>query len=107
MLLTRHYDQRPFDETVCDAIITNGGVKHPSKKVQNVCNDECIKHGSDFSYVCDPGHTVQSNELFAMRRNKRNGQPNEGVCDIEHTVHSDELFVIRQHKRNSLPDQGV
>ena len=25
MLLTRHYDQRPFDETVCDAIITNGG----------------------------------------------------------------------------------
>ena len=27
MLLTRHYDQRPFDETVCDAIIANGGVK--------------------------------------------------------------------------------
>ena len=23
MLLTRHYDQRPFDETVCDALITN------------------------------------------------------------------------------------
>ena len=36
MLLTRHYDQRPFDETVCDAIIANGGVKEPSKKVQNV-----------------------------------------------------------------------
>ena len=32
MLLTRHYDQRPFDETVCDAIITNGGVKEPSKR---------------------------------------------------------------------------
>ena len=32
-----------------------------------------------------------------MRRNKRNGQPDEGVCDIQHTVHSDELFVIRQH----------
>ena len=31
MLLTRHYDQRPIDETVCDAIITNGGVKNPSK----------------------------------------------------------------------------
>ena len=29
MLLTRHYDQRPFDETVCDAIIANGGVKEP------------------------------------------------------------------------------
>ena len=32
MLLTRHYDHRPFDETVCDAIITNGGVKEPSKR---------------------------------------------------------------------------
>ena len=28
----RHYDKRPFDETVCDAIITNGGVKNPSKR---------------------------------------------------------------------------
>ena len=61
MLLTRHYDQRPFDETVCDAIITNGGVKNQSKKVQNVCDDGCIKHGSDFSCVCDAGHTVQFN----------------------------------------------
>ena len=26
MLLTQHYGQRPFDETVCDAIISNGGV---------------------------------------------------------------------------------
>ena len=50
---------------------------------------------------------IQSNELFAMRQNKRNGQPDEGVCDIEHTVHSDELFVIRQHRRNGQPDQGV
>ena len=32
LLLTRHYDQRPFDETVCDAIIANGGVKNPSKR---------------------------------------------------------------------------
>ena len=31
MLLTRHYNQRTFDETVCDAIIVNGGVKNPSK----------------------------------------------------------------------------
>ena len=44
---------------------------------------------------------------FAMRRNKRNGHPDEGVCDVHHTVHSDELFVIRQHKRNGQPDQGV
>ena len=61
ILLTRHYDQRPFDETVCDAIIANGGVKNPSKKVQNVCDGGCIKHGSDFSCVCDEGHTVQFN----------------------------------------------
>ena len=32
MLLTRHYDQRPFDETMCDAIIANGCVKKPSKR---------------------------------------------------------------------------
>ena len=43
MLLMRNYDQRPFDETVCDAIIANDGVKNPSKKVQNVCDDRCIK----------------------------------------------------------------
>ena len=106
MLLTRHYDQRPLDETVCYAIIANGGVKN-HQKVQNVCDGGCIKHGSDFSCVCDAGHTVQFSELFAMRRNKRNGQPDEGVCDTQHTVHSDELFVIRKHKRNGQPDQGV
>ena len=32
MLLTRHYDQRPIDETVCDAIIANGGVKKRQKR---------------------------------------------------------------------------
>ena len=42
-----------------------------------------------------------------MRRNKINGQPDEGVCDTQHTVHSDELFVIRQHKRNGQPDEVV
>ena len=135
MLLTWHYDQRPFDETVCDALIGNGDVKNPPKKMQNICDEGYIKHSSDFSCVSDVGHTVQfselfalsqnerngqpdegvcdirhivhSNELFVMRRNNRNGQPDEGVCDIRHTVHSDELFVIRQHKRNGQPDQGV
>ena len=53
------------------------------------------------------GIRFSSNELFAMRQNKRNGQPDEGVCDIEHTVHSDKLFVIRQHKGNGQPDQRV
>ena len=105
MLLTRHYDQRPFHETVCDALVADGGVKELSKKVQNICDDRCIKHGSGFSCVCDEGHTVQFNEMFAMRRNKRNGQADGGVCDTQHTVHSDELFVIRQHKSNGQPDQ--
>ena len=75
--------------------------------MQNICDEGYIKHGSYFSCVCDPGHMVQSNELFAMRWNNRNGQPDEGVCGMEHTVHSDELFVIRQHKKNGQPDQGV
>ena len=35
----------PFDETVCDAIFANGGVK-TIKKVQNVCGGSDIKHGS-------------------------------------------------------------
>ena len=92
---------------MCNAIIRNGGVKEPSKKVQNVCDGGAIKHDSDFSCVCDAGHTVQFNELFAMGRNKRNGQPDEGVCDIQHTVHSDELFVIRRNNRNGQLDKGV
>ena len=107
MLLTRHYDQRPFDKTVFDALIANDGVKKPSKKVQNVCDDRCIKHSSDFSCVCDAGHTVQSNEPVCDEAEQKNGQPDEGVCDIQHIVYSDELFVIRQHKRNGQPDQGV
>ena len=44
---------------MCDAIIADSGVKEPSKKVQNVCDGGAIKHGSDFSCVCDAGHTVQ------------------------------------------------
>ena len=107
MLLTRHYDQRSFNKTVCDAIIANDGVKEPSKKVQNVCGGGAIKHGSYFSFVCDAGNTVQFNELFAMRRNKRNGQPDEGVCDIQHTVHSDEPFVMSRNNRNGQLDKGV
>ena len=92
---------------MCDAIIANGGVKEPSKKVQNVCNARCIKHGSDFNRVCDAGHMVVFNELFAMRRNKRNRRPDEGVCDIQHTAHSDELFVMRRNNRNGQLDKGV
>ena len=81
MLLTRHYDQRFFDETMCDAVITNEDVKNPSKKVQNVCDDGCIKHGSDFGCVCDSGHTVNPFELFVMRQNNRTGS-HINVCAI-------------------------
>ena len=83
----RHYDKRPFDENVCDALIANGDVKKPSKKMQNVCNGGYIEHGLDFSCMCDAWQMVQFNELFVMRQNNRNGQPDEGVCDIWHTVH--------------------
>ena len=65
--------------------------------MQNVCDRGDIKHGSYWSCVCDAWQTGNPEELFAMRRNKRNGQPDGGVCDTQHTVHSDELFVIRQH----------
>ena len=40
MVQTRHYDQRPFDETMCDAIITNGGVKNPSKRCKTFAMDD-------------------------------------------------------------------
>ena len=81
---------------MCDPIIANGGVKELSKKVQNVCDGGAIKHGSDFSCVCDAGHTVNPFKLSAMRQNNRNGRPYQCVCDIRHTVHSDEPFAIRK-----------
>ena len=75
--------------------------------MQNVCNEGYIKHSSDFSSVCDAGHTVQFNEMFAMRRNKRNGHLDESVCYIQHTVHLDKLCVIRQHNGNGSTEQDV
>ena len=44
--------------------------------------------------MCNEGHTVDLYELFAMRQNNRNGQPDQGVCDIRHTVHSYEPFAM-------------
>lgn len=67
MLLTRHYNERPFKETACDALIANDDVIKPSNKIQNVCDGKDIKHDSDCSCVCNVWHTVHSNELFAMR----------------------------------------
>ena len=99
MLLMRHYDQRPFNKTVCDALIANGDVK-PIKKMQNICDGGDIKHGINFCCVCYEGHRVDPYELFAMRQNNINGQPYQGVCDIRHTVHSDERFAVRECNRN-------
>ena len=76
------------------------GMLKNRQKVQNVCDGGAIKHGSDFSCVCDPGHTVDLFELFVMRQKNRNGQPDQCVCDIRHTVRSDELFAIRECNRN-------
>ena len=81
MVQTRHYDQRPFDETMCDAIITNNGVKNPSKKVHNVCDGGCIKHGSYFSCVCDAGHTVQPINCLRWGGTKEMGSQMK-VCAI-------------------------
>ena len=94
MLLTRHYDQRPFDETMCDAIIANGGVKNHQKRCKTFTME-------------DASNTVQILVVFVIRRHKRNGQPDEGVCDIRHTVHLVELFALSQEHRNGQPDQGV
>ena len=43
--------------------------------MQNVCDGGYIKHGSDFTCVCGDGHTVDPDELFAIRQNNKNGQP--------------------------------
>ena len=53
MLLTRHYDQRSFDETVWDAIIANGGVKNPSKRCKTFA-------------MAEPSNTVQILVACAM-----------------------------------------
>ena len=68
--------------------------------MQNICDGGYIKHGSYFTCVCDAQHTVDPDELFAIRQNNRNGQPYQCVCDIRHMANSDELFSIREHNRN-------
>ena len=47
MLLTRHYDQRPFDETMCDALIANDGVKKTSKR----CKTFAMKDASNTVHI--------------------------------------------------------
>ena len=55
----------------------------------------------------DIQHTVHSDELFVIRQQKINGQPDQGVCIIRHPVHSDELFPLRQENRNGSIYQDV
>ena len=50
MLLMRHYDQRPFDETVCDAIIANGGVKNHQKR----CKTFVMEDASNMVHILVP-----------------------------------------------------
>jgi len=47
MLLTRHYDQRAFDENVCDALITNGDVKNRQKR----CKTFAMKDTSNTAHI--------------------------------------------------------
>ena len=54
MLLTRHYNQRPFDEIVCDGLIANGDVKNPSKWCKTFA-------------MADTSNTVHILITFAMR----------------------------------------
>jgi hypothetical protein len=86
-----------------------GCKKNIKKDKKNVCDGGDIKHGSDCSYVCDAGHTVDPYELFAIRQKNRNGQPYQCVCDTRHAIRSDELFAtpIRECNRNGQPNQGV
>ena len=61
MLLTRHYDQRPFDETMCDATIANGGVKNRQKRCKTFAMEDasntvqilvtCAMQGIRFSSI--------------------------------------------------------
>ena len=57
----RHCDQRPFDETVCDAIIANGGVKNRQKRCKTFAMEDasntvqilvaCAMQGIRFSSI--------------------------------------------------------
>ena len=66
MLLTRHINQRPFDETVCDPPIANGIVQAPSQMARTICDGGFIKYDSENSVVCDPWQTAYSYELFGI-----------------------------------------
>ena len=76
-----------LQETVSDAIIANGGVR----KLSKMCKMPTMTDASNtlqILVVCAmQGIRFSSINCFAMRGNKRNGQPEEGICDTQHTVH--------------------
>ena len=72
MPLTRHYDQRPFDKTMCDAIITNGGVKNHQKRCKTFVMEDA-SNTVKILVACAIKRMVNPFELFAMRQNNRNG----------------------------------
>ena len=49
--------------------------------MQNICDGGAIKHGSDFSCVCDVGHMVNPFELFEIGRTTETGSQIK-VCVI-------------------------
>ena len=61
MVQTRQSNQRPFDETVCDAIIANGGVKTRQKRCKTFAMTDasntvqilvaCAMQGIQFSSI--------------------------------------------------------
>ena len=75
ILLMRHYDQRPFAETVCDAIITNGGVKNRQKRCKTFA-------------MAEPSNTVQILVACAMQDTR--------------LIHSNGLDEAEQQKRAAI-----
>ena len=93
MLLTRHYDQRPFNETVCDAIIANGGVKDRQKGVKplrwrmhqtwfrfSLCV-RCRAYGSVQLTVCDDEEQKKRAARWRCVRYTTYGSLGWTVCD--------------------------
>ena len=54
MVQMRHYDQRPFDETMCDAIIADAGVKNRQQRCKTFA-------------MTDASNTVQILVVCAMQ----------------------------------------
>ena len=111
MLLTRHYDQRPFDETVCDAIIANGGVKNHQKRcktfamtdasnmVQNLV--ACAMQGIWFSSInClgwggtkETGSQMKACAIYSIRFTRMNCV---WLVSTMETVQLNKMCVIRE-----------